>query len=54
MAEIFCITQVASVRSYVIAAGILGQGFGGPLGGLVTDLMGWRWYVCVQALRFAL
>lgn len=51
MAEIFCINQVASVRSYVIGAGILGQGFGGPLGGLIADFMGWRWYVCIETLQ---
>ncbi|KAJ6143007.1 MFS general substrate transporter [Penicillium samsonianum] len=47
--EVFCITQIASVRSYVIAAGILGQGFGGPLGGLVADMVGWRWSLIGQA-----
>ncbi|CEO58558.1 hypothetical protein PMG11_03271 [Penicillium brasilianum] len=47
--EIFCINQVASVRSYVIGAGILGQGFGGPLGGLIADFMGWRWSLIGQA-----
>jgi len=43
MTEVFKINEVASVRSYIIAAGILGQGCGGPLGGLITDLVGWRW-----------
>lgn len=41
--EVFDVAEIASVRSYVIAAGIFGQGCGGPLGGLVTDKIGWRW-----------
>ncbi|KAJ5780601.1 MFS general substrate transporter [Penicillium paradoxum] len=47
--EMFCITQIASVRSFVIAAGILGQGCGGPLGGLVADMIDWRWSLIGQA-----
>lgn len=39
------------MRSYVIAAGILGQGFGGPLGGLVADMVGWRWYVRAEVIH---
>ncbi|KAF7593672.1 hypothetical protein BBP40_011081 [Aspergillus hancockii] len=46
--ETFSITQIASVRSYIIAAGILGQGCGGPLGGLVADMIGWRWSLIGQ------
>ncbi|KAJ5243419.1 MFS general substrate transporter [Penicillium citrinum] len=49
MTEVFKINEVASVRSYIIAAGILGQGCGGPLGGLITDLVGWRWSLVGQA-----
>jgi predicted MFS family arabinose efflux permease len=41
--EVFDISEIASVRSYVIAAEIFGNGCGGPLGGLVTDHIGWRW-----------
>lgn len=41
--EIFDITEIASVRSYIIAADIFGQGCGGPLGGVITDKFGWRW-----------
>ncbi|RAL07256.1 MFS general substrate transporter [Aspergillus homomorphus CBS 101889] len=46
--EIFDITEVASVRSYIIAAGIVGQGCGGPLGALVADMVGWRWSLIGQ------
>ncbi|RAK76332.1 MFS general substrate transporter [Aspergillus fijiensis CBS 313.89] len=46
--EMFDITEVASVRSYIIAAGIVGQGCGGPLGALVADLVGWRWSLIGQ------
>ncbi|PYH43055.1 MFS general substrate transporter [Aspergillus saccharolyticus JOP 1030-1] len=46
--EMFDITQVASVRSYIIAAGIVGQGCGGPLGALVADMVGWRWSLIGQ------
>lgn len=41
--EVFEVSEIASVRSYVIAAEIFGHGCGGPLGGLVTDNFGWRW-----------
>ncbi|RFU25076.1 hypothetical protein B7463_g11259, partial [Scytalidium lignicola] len=47
--EVFDITEIASVRSYVIAAEIFGHGCGGPLGGLVTDKIGWRWALLGQA-----
>ncbi|KAJ6096443.1 MFS general substrate transporter [Penicillium sp. IBT 16267x] len=47
--EIFDITEIASVRSYIIAADIFGQGCGGPLGGVITDKIGWRWALLGQA-----
>lgn len=41
--EVFDVSEIASVRSYVVAVEIFGQGCGGPLGGIVTDKIGWRW-----------
>ena len=41
--ETFDVKEIASVRSWVIAAEIFGQGCGGPLGGIITDKIGWRW-----------
>ena len=35
--------EVASWRSYVNIAGTMGRGLGAPLGGLLADLVGWRW-----------
>ncbi|KAJ5787325.1 MFS general substrate transporter [Penicillium paradoxum] len=47
--EVFDVTEIASVRSYVIAAEIFGHGCGGPLGGIITDNVGWRWALLGQA-----
>ncbi|KAJ6010862.1 MFS general substrate transporter [Penicillium sp. IBT 35674x] len=47
--EIFDLTELASVRSYIIAADIFGQGCGGPLGGVITDKVGWRWALLGQS-----
>lgn len=35
--------EIASWRSYVNIAMTLGRSAGGPLGGWLTDLIGWRW-----------
>ncbi|KAF8849187.1 hypothetical protein BDZ45DRAFT_663492 [Acephala macrosclerotiorum] len=35
--------QVASWRSFVNVVATLGRSIGGPLGGLLTDTVGWRW-----------
>ena len=35
--------SVALVRSYINIAVIVGRGAGGPIGGLLFDLVGWRW-----------
>jgi predicted MFS family arabinose efflux permease len=36
--------EVASWRSYVNIAATTGRSLGGPLGGYLTDTIGWRWY----------
>lgn len=36
--------QVAMLRSYINIISILGRSVGGPVGGVVTDAVGWRWY----------
>ncbi|CAG7931701.1 unnamed protein product [Penicillium olsonii] len=46
--ETFDVKEIASVRSWVIAAEIFGQGCGGPLGGIITDKIGWRWALLGQ------
>jgi predicted MFS family arabinose efflux permease len=38
------IREVASWRSYANIAATTGRGLGGPLGGYLTDTIGWRWY----------
>ena len=35
--------RVAVLRSYVSVAAITGKSAGAPLGGLLADLIGWRW-----------
>ena len=37
------ISQVALLRSYVNLAAIMGRSLGAPVGGLLFDLIGWRW-----------
>lgn len=37
--------DVATWRSYVNVAATLGRSLGGPLGGLLADTVGWRWFV---------
>lgn len=34
--------EVAAWRSYVNVVGVLGRCVGGPLGGALADLVGWR------------
>lgn len=34
--------EVAAWRSYVNALGVIGRCVGGPLGGALVDLVGWR------------
>ena len=37
--------EVASWRAYVNVVATTGRSMGGPVGGLLTDTVGWRWYV---------
>lgn len=37
--------EVATFRGYVNVAQVVGRSYGGPLGGLLTQLVGWRWCV---------
>jgi len=39
------IREVATWRSYVNIAATSGRSLGGPIGGYLTDTVGWRWYV---------
>lgn len=38
------IREVATWRSYVNIAATTGRSLGGPIGGYLTDTIGWRWY----------
>lgn len=40
--------EVASWRSYVNVAATTGRSIGGPLGGWLTDTVGWRWSFLIQ------
>lgn len=37
--------EVAKWRAYVNVSMTLGRSVGGPVGGVLTDTIGWRWYV---------
>lgn len=39
------LSQVAVLRSYVNVAAVIGRSVGGPVGGVLFDRIGWRWYV---------
>ncbi|KAL3457151.1 major facilitator superfamily domain-containing protein [Aspergillus heterothallicus] len=41
--------EVAKWRAYVNVAMTLGRSIGGPLGGVLTDTIGWRWAFLLQA-----
>ncbi|OCK73579.1 putative tetracycline-efflux transporter [Lepidopterella palustris CBS 459.81] len=43
IADMVSIREVASWRSYVNIAATTGRSLGGPLGGYLTDTIGWRW-----------
>lgn len=36
--------NVAMYRNYINLVSIAGRSSGGPIGGLITDAVGWRWY----------
>jgi MFS family permease len=42
--DLFSLREVASLRSYVNVAATTGRSLGGPIGGFLTDTIGWRWY----------
>ncbi|KAF9265992.1 MFS general substrate transporter [Marasmius fiardii PR-910] len=52
------VSDMYSLRSRGLAQGVasvfngLGLGFGGPLGGLITDWLGWRWAFLIQMPLF--
>ncbi|KAJ5602221.1 hypothetical protein N7510_011755 [Penicillium lagena] len=46
--------EVASWRAYVNIAMTLGRSIGGPLGGWLSDTIGWRWLFLLQAPFVAL
>ncbi|TFK24624.1 MFS general substrate transporter [Coprinopsis marcescibilis] len=54
------VSDMYSLRSRGLTQGVqsvfggLGMGFGGPLGGLITDWLGWRWAFLIQLPVFAL
>ncbi|KAF9894498.1 hypothetical protein FE257_006381 [Aspergillus nanangensis] len=46
--EIYDAKSIAQLRGYVMATGTLGRSCGGPLGGILTDHIGWRWSLAGQ------
>ena len=36
--------QIAMLRSYIAMVSTMGHASGAPIGGLLTTLVGWRWY----------
>jgi predicted MFS family arabinose efflux permease len=36
--------EVAKWRAFINVSMTLGRSVGGPLGGVLTDTIGWRWY----------
>lgn len=45
IADIVPANEVATFRGYVNISQIIGRSFGGVVGGWLTQLIGWRWYV---------
>ena len=48
------LSQVAVLRSYVNIAAVIGRSVGGPIGGVLFDRIGWRWYVLSFDQRLSL
>ncbi|KAH8690581.1 efflux pump antibiotic resistance protein [Talaromyces proteolyticus] len=46
--------DIATWRAYVNIASTLGRAAGGPIGGALTDLVGWRWLFTGQAIFIAM
>lgn len=44
IADLVSPSKVAVLRSYLSVASTLGISSGGPIGGLLTQTVGWRWY----------
>lgn len=42
--------EVAIYRSYENVINVIGRSMGAPLGGLLSDTIGWRWYACPQSI----
>ena len=47
--ELVPLHEVARLRSYVNVALTVGRSSGGPIGGALTDAIGWRWAFMIQA-----
>ena len=43
--DLLPVRSVATWRSYVNVIATMGRSLGGPVGGWLTDTVGWRWYV---------
>lgn len=43
IADLLPIREVAAYRSYVNIVATVGRSCGGPLGGKLTEMIGWRW-----------
>ena len=48
IADMVPVREIASWRSYVNIAATVGRALGGPLGGWLCDVLGWRWAFYVQ------
>ncbi|KAL5333998.1 major facilitator superfamily domain-containing protein [Aspergillus crustosus] len=46
--------EIAQWRAYINVAMTLGRSIGGPVGGVLTDTIGWRWAFILQAPLLAL
>lgn len=53
MADIVPRRDVAHWRAYINIAMTLGRSAGGPVGGWLTDTIGWRWYALRLCSRFS-
>ncbi|QKX63807.1 uncharacterized protein TRUGW13939_10978 [Talaromyces rugulosus] len=54
IADIVPRRELATWRSYVNIASTVGRAAGGPVGGALTDLLGWRWLFTGQAILIAI
>jgi MFS family permease len=49
MSDLVPLRDIASYRSYVNIVSTVGRSCGGPIGGIVTQTIGWRWAFLIQA-----